>query len=159
MKQVWRLTVAMVGAALIGACALELTNTEAAREVARAAEPPGSVYIGWRVFQDRCARCHGSDATGGTGPNLLQRVPALGPRRFVDLVLRRYEWNLPAAQAGSEGAARDALIDALMRREAGAQAMPAWEGEPRVQAHIVDLHAYLVARSDGRQGPGRPAGP
>ena len=38
----------------------------------------------------------------------------------------------------------------------GAIQMPAWQGEPRVQAHIADLYAWLSARAQGTQGPGRP---
>jgi hypothetical protein len=34
---------------------------------------------------------------------------------------------------------------------------PALQGKPRVNAHIVDLYAYLAARAEGLQGPGRPA--
>jgi hypothetical protein len=34
--------------------------------------------------------------------------------------------------------------------------MPAWDGNPMVSAHIVDLYAYLSARAEGTQGPGRP---
>ena len=45
----------------------------------------------------------------------------------------------------------------MQRREA-ALTMPAWEGEPRVNAHIVDLYTYLSPRAEGTQGPGRPAG-
>ncbi|MDD3936131.1 hypothetical protein [Rhodoferax sp.] len=29
--------------------------------------------------------------------------------------------------------------------------------EPRVNAHIMDLYAYLWARAEGTQGPQRPA--
>jgi hypothetical protein len=43
-----------------------------------------------------------------------------------------------------------------MLRKDGAVAMPQWQGEPRVNAHIADLYAYLSARSNGTQGPGRP---
>ena len=43
-----------------------------------------------------------------------------------------------------------------MQRQQGALSMPAWQGEPRVNAHIMDLYAYLSARAEGRQGPGRP---
>jgi len=43
----------------------------------------------------------------------------------------------------------------LQRRE-GQLVMPAWESEPRVNAHIMDLYAYLSARALGSQGPGRP---
>jgi len=35
--------------------------------------------------------------------------------------------------------------------------MPAWQGEPRVNAQIVDLHAYVSARAQGTQGLDRPA--
>jgi hypothetical protein len=80
----------------------------------------------------------------------------MGSRRFVNLVLRRYDWSLPAGQANAESAAREALIDEILQRREEALAMPAWQGEPRVSAHIVDLYAYLSARADGTQGPDRP---
>jgi hypothetical protein len=48
------------------------------------------------------------------------------------------------------------LIDSVVERREGAVAMPEWQGEPRVNAHIADLYAYLVARSNGAQGAGRP---
>ncbi len=150
-------TAALVLVVLATGCAVELANTQPAKEVARAAAPPGSTVLGWRVFQDKCARCHGDSATGAMGVQLLERVRTLGPRRFVDLVLRRYEWTLPAAQASTEGAAREALVEAMLQRQAGNLTMPAWEGEPRVQAHIADLYAYLAARAEGTQGTGRPA--
>ena len=81
----------------------------------------------------------------------------MGPHQFTSLVLGRYDWSLPAAQAGGDSAAREALIDAIVQRKQGMLTMPAWEGEPRVSAHIVDLYAYVSARSQGTQGPGRPA--
>jgi hypothetical protein len=34
--------------------------------------------------------------------------------------------------------------------------MPAWQGEPVVNAHVMDLYAYLSARSEGRLAAGRP---
>ena len=149
-------------AALVGGCAVQWSNREPAQELAQelaqAARPPGSVYTGWRVFQDRCAACHGPAATGGTqAPDLLPRVREMGPRRFVGLVLRRYDWALPAAEARSEGAAREALIEGVLARRSGALSMPAWQTEPQVNAHIADLYAWLAARADGTQGPGRPA--
>lgn len=147
-----------IAALLLGGCAVEVQNRQPARELAELARPPGSVYTGWRVFQERCARCHGPAASGGANaPDLLPRVREMGPHRFVNLVLRRYEWNLPAALAGSEGAAREALVEGVLQRKEGALAMPAWQDEPRVNAHIADLYAYLSARAEGTQGPGRPA--
>ena len=98
-----------------------------------------------------------SAATGSAqAPDLLPRVHEMGPRRFVAVVLRRYEMSLPLPQAAGEGAAREALIEGLLQRREGALAMPAWEGEPRVNAHIVDMYAWLAARAEGTQGPGRP---
>lgn len=156
MKVAFTLASCTAASILLSACAVELQNTQAAKELARESSPPGSVYIGWRVFQDRCARCHGNDATGAEGPDLLPRVRDLGPRRFVDLVLRRYEWNVPTPESAPGSASTDALTDAILERKSGALTMPAWEGEPRVQAHIAELHAYLSARADGRAGTGRP---
>lgn len=148
---------ALVSALLLTGCAVEVQNTQPARELARLSEPPASVYVGWRVFQERCARCHGDAATGGAGgPNLLPIVREMGPRRFAGLVLNRYDWNLPPDQASRESAAQKALIEDILQRKEDAFVMPAWQGEPRVNAHITDLYAYLAARAEGSQGPGRP---
>ena len=98
----------LMAGGLLGGCAVEWQNREPARQLAKAAAPQGSVYGGWRVFQARCASCHGADAAGlpGAGPNLLERVSVLGERRFVGLVLNRYDWGLPPQQAD-----RNALVD------------------------------------------------
>ncbi len=149
---------ALAASALLGGCAVELQNRQAAQELKQSSAPQGSVYTGWRVFQDKCAACHGPDATGtANAPNLLTKVRDMGPRQFVNLVLRRYDWNLSKEQKSSEGAAREALIDSVVQRKTAPLAMPAWQSEPSVNAHIADLYAYLAARSDGTQGPGRPA--
>lgn len=142
----------------VAGCAIDVQNREAAREVAQRSKPAGSVYTGWRVFQDRCSSCHGLTATGGAGgPDLLPRVREMGPRQFTSLVLRRYDWGLPKAQVGQQDAAYEALIDDIVQRREGELAMPAWQDEPQVRAHIADLFAYLSARAEGSQGPGRPA--
>jgi cytochrome c5 len=153
---------AFASALLLAGCAVEtvvVQNQQAAQEVARLSRPPGSVYIGWRVFQNRCAGCHGAAATGAAGgPELLPRVRDMGSRQFVSLVLKRYDWNLPPEQASSQGAAREALIEDILQRKGNYMlTMPAWDGEPVVTAHIADLYAYLSARAQGTQGPGRPA--
>jgi hypothetical protein len=148
---------ALASALLLAGCAVEVQNTQPARELARLSEPPASIYIGWRVFQERCARCHGDAATGGPGgPGLLPIVRDMGPRRFTGLVLNRYDWNLPPDQASRESAAQKALIEDILQRKEDAFIMPAWQSEPRVNAHITDLYAYLAARAEGSQGPGRP---
>lgn len=141
----------------LAGCAVEVQNRQPRQELAELAKPPGSAYTGWRVFQERCAACHGPAANGtAVGPDLLPRIREMGPRRFVGVVLRRYDWNIPAAQAASEGAALDALIEQILQRNEGALTMPAWQGEPQVNAHIADLYAYLAARAEGTLGLGRP---
>lgn len=148
---------ALLSALLLGGCAVEVQNTQASQELKHLAQPAGSVYTGWRIFQDKCASCHGPAATGTAGaPDLLPRVREMGARQFVGLVLKRYDWNL-GAQANTEGTAREALIDDLVQRKGYVLTMPAWQGEPSVNAHIADLHAYLSARAQGAQGPDRPA--
>lgn len=149
---VWVITLALSG------CAVEWQNRQASLELARANASPGSVHAGWRVYQDRCASCHGPDATGNAvNPDLRVTMRAMGPRRFVDLVLRRYDWNLPAGASGRDDAARESLIDQVLQRQEPAMRMPAWRDEPQVSAHVMDLYAYLAARAEGTQGPGRPA--
>jgi len=142
----------------LAGCAVEVQNTQAAHELKQQAQPPGSVYAGWRVFQDKCARCHGPAAAGmGGAPDLLPRVREMGPRQFVGLVLKRYDWGLTPGQTSSTGTAWDAVVDDVMERRQVALTMPAWDGEPRVTAHVTDLYAYLSARAQGTQGAGRPA--
>ncbi|WP_342618375.1 c-type cytochrome [Rhodoferax sp. GW822-FHT02A01] len=146
---------ALLGCA--GDVGVTIENTQAAQEAARLSRPPGSIYTGWRVFQDRCASCHGPDATGtGRAPDLLPRVQQMGPRRFVGLVLKRYDWNLPPPSTTGSGPSADALIDDVLQRKEPVITMPAWEGNPSVSAHIADLYAYLSARAEGTQGKGRP---
>lgn len=46
-----------------------------------------------------------------------------------------------------------------MRRERGARnqiIMPAWSADPKVNAQVLDLFAYLLARVDGKLRPGEP---
>jgi mono/diheme cytochrome c family protein len=152
---------AAIAAGMVG-CALQVENLRPAEELAaQHNKPPGSVYLGWRVYAEKCATCHGA-AAGGTAqaPDLTTRMSDMSPRRFAHLVLVRYDLDDPASPArarGSDTAARDARIDDILQRRERPQQMPAWQGEPRVNAHILDLYAYLAARAEGRQGPGRPA--
>ena len=143
----------VLAAVVLAGCAVELRNAQPARELARSAEPLGSAYTGWRVCQQRCAGCHGSAVDdGGGAPNLLLRMQGLGPQRLVGLVLRRYESKLlPPGQ----GTARETLIDEIVERQRGALRMPAWQEEPLVSAHVMDLFVYRSARSEGRLGKGR----
>lgn len=78
----------------------------------------------------------------------------MNQRRFVNLVLRRYDWTISASEPEL---ARQALIEDVLTRRQGDVTMPAWEDEPSIKAHILDLYAYLRARAEGTLGPGRPA--
>lgn len=144
----------------LGGCVMAERPGTAARlpaSVALARADATSVYLGWRVFQERCARCHGPAATGSPqGPELLTRVGELGPRRFATLVLMRYDWDEAAARARDDAQAREALVDDVLQRRTRPLDMPAWQGEPQVQAHIQDLYEYLAARAAGTQGAGVP---
>ena len=137
---------------LLANCAAPPANIEPAPQAS-------ALYAGWRVFQANCAGCHGSDATGGAGPDLLPRVRGLGPRQFVDLLLARYEWANPPAQPVAASPERDAWVDDVVQRRRGALVIPAGPGGPRVNAYVADLYVWLSARAAGTQGPGRPAGP
>lgn len=141
------------------ACSVEWQNLQPARELARQqSAQAGNLYAGWRLFQDRCAGCHGVDAGGqGNAPDLRVRLRSLGSRSFASLVLNRYDWGLPGTPSTSDAPARDAWVDAVVQRQTGTVTMPAWRGEPGVSAHVMDLYAYLAARSEGTQGPDKPA--
>ena len=130
---------------------VEIQNREAARQLAREQRPPGSIYLGWRVFQDRCARCHGAAGSGTEqAPDLLPIVRTMSARQFTAVVLQRYEWG----QGGSSDI--ESRIDGVLQRREPPQQMPEWQGEPRVNAHIIDLFAYVSARAEGTQGSQRP---
>lgn len=119
-------------------------------------------YTGWRLFHTTCYGCHGVGAVGtDLAPNLVERVKTLTPRAFATKVLTSYRIVLPASEAKTEDrtAVRDAMIEEVMRRERGARGqiiMPAWEADPKVNPHVLDLFAYLSARADGKLGPGEP---
>jgi len=79
---------AIIAVLSLAGCAVEVQNTQAAHELKHQAQPPGSVYGGWRVFQDKCAHCHGPAATGMAGsPGLIPRRRDMGRRQFVGRVL------------------------------------------------------------------------
>ena len=149
--RIWHIGLLALAGALRQGCAIEVENLKPSRLFASERQPPGSVYTGWRVFQQRCASCHGQNANGGSGPDLLPIMRQLGPRRFAGLVLERYDWTRPAGQPREEW-----LEQAVQRRETTVS-MPAWQDQPPVHAHVMDLYAYLSARADGRQGLGQPA--
>jgi hypothetical protein len=142
--------------------------------VAHAAEPePGTykvekgrvdrnTYLGWKLFHTTCFTCHGRDATGtDVGPNLVERIKLMSPRDFATKVMTSYRIVVPYGDiSGDESTSyREAVIEEVMRKqrgEKGSVSMPAWESNPKVKPHILDLYAYLSARADGKLGPGKP---
>ncbi|MBL8381184.1 MAG: hypothetical protein JNM79_25170 [Burkholderiales bacterium] len=117
-------------------------------------------YAGWRVFHSACHACHGVGG-GGTdlAPNLLTRIGGMTPRAFAARVLASYRLVAPEDDTASGAATPDTMLEQIMRRERGSGArviMPAWESDPQVSPHVLDLYAYLSARADGRIGTGQP---
>jgi mono/diheme cytochrome c family protein len=106
---------------------------------------PPSAEEGRAIFALHCARCHGDAASGGAGgPPLRPAVQAMSEDAFAVKVLRRTHWRLPAAGAGSEGAARDAFVQGVLHLRQDDRAMPAWESEPEVASAVRSLHVYLA---------------
>jgi len=132
-------------------------SDDAVPSIARAIKDSNQIYLGWRVFQEKCSRCHGPDATGtAKAPNLLDRVKPMTQTSFIGTVLQRYKWILPAGEASAESGSPEVLIQGIAERQLGALVMPAWEHEPTVKAHVADLYDYLRARATGNLPPGPP---
>lgn len=118
-----------------------------------------ATYLGWRVFHSSCHGCHGVDATGtSVAPNLLERISRLSPRDFSIKVLSRYRLTVGAQAASGDDKTelREEMLRQVMTRERGDVLMPAWEQDPNVKPHLLDIYAYLRARADGVLAPGRP---
>jgi hypothetical protein len=121
-----------------------------------------NTYLGWKLFHTTCFTCHGRDATGtDVAPDLTLRIKSMNPRDFATKVMTSYRIIVPSGDmSGNESNGyRDAVIEEMLRKqrgEKGTVTMPAWESDPTVKPHILDLYAYLNARADGALGPGKP---
>jgi hypothetical protein len=141
----------------LASCTLKLSNTQPAREISAPLPVDGDLYAGWRVFHGKCSSCHGVAATGGDqGPDLLPLIREMNARQFAELVLKRYDLGSGATQGAKEQSTVETRIEEIMRRGEVPVEMPAWQSEPVVNAHIIDLYAYLSARADGKLDVGRP---
>ena len=137
-------------------CSMEFINARPARELH---PPPVAVnlYAGWRVFQAKCSQCHGTSAKGSDkAPNLLPIVRTMSSRHFAEMVLKRYDLGNGLVQGSEKKSTTDSYIDDILNRKEPPIAMPAWQGEPTVNAHILDLYAYLTARAEGKFSTERP---
>ncbi len=142
---------------LLSGCKTTFINVEPLRELHPSAAPVGNMYAGWRVFQDKCSSCHGMAATGSErAPDLLLAVRDMAPRQFIALVLKRYDLGTGVIQGSQDQSTIDTRIDDIMRRGETPIEMPGWQSEPAVNAHILDLYAYLSARAEGQLSAGRP---
>ena len=118
-----------------------------------------ATYRGWQVYHSSCHTCHGVDATGTTvAPSLVERLQYLSEHDFAIKVITSYRIVLDSqsAQADDSTAVREAMAAEVMKREHGELVMPAWQNDPTVRPHLIDLYAYLKARSDGALGTGKP---
>ena len=142
---------------LIVGCSMEFINARPAREL----QPPPvavNLYAGWRVFQAKCSNCHGESAKGSDkAPNLLPIVRTMSSRHFAEMVLKRYDLGNGLVQGLEKKSTTDAYIDDILVRKEPPIEMPAWQGEPTVNAHILDLYTYLTARAEGKFSTERPA--
>jgi hypothetical protein len=119
-------------------------------------------FTGWRLFHSSCHGCHGVDALGtDVAPNLLDRVGLLTPRAFVTKVLTSYRIVLFDADTNAidSANARESMTNEVLQQGRHGRikvVMPAWEGNPSVNPHVLDIFAYLSARADGKLGVGKP---
>jgi len=117
-------------------------------------------YAGWFTYHLSCHMCHGQDASGtDVAPNLKQSLKTMTQEQFANIVLGRYRILDAPAEGPPDEAERKAIIDEVLQHRRGVLgrlAMPVWNTDPGMKPHILDLYAYLKARSDGALGPGRP---
>jgi mono/diheme cytochrome c family protein len=107
------------------------TGAEAGQAAGEAGggQASGDIVNGWKQYEANCSRCHGQDALGSAlAPDLRQSVKGrLGREDFIQVVTNgRSEKGMPGFKAQLD------------------------------RQKVEDILAYLVARSTGQLGPGRP---
>jgi hypothetical protein len=118
-----------------------------------------ATFRGWRAYHSACHACHGVDGIGtSVAPSLVNSVQALTAKQFSIKVITSYRIVLGASEVRGDDqtALRERFAEEILRRERGDLVMPAWEQNPTVRPHVLDLYAYLRARADGALGPGKP---
>jgi mono/diheme cytochrome c family protein len=117
-------------------------------------------YAGWFIYHLSCFMCHGQDAMGSdVAPDLRKSMKTMSQIQFANKVLVRYRiLGIPGGPPTE--ALRDSVRDEVLhqrRGPAGTLRMPVFPDDPGMKPHVLDLYAYLKARSDNAIGPGRPA--
>ena len=117
-------------------------------------------YAGWFTYHLSCHMCHGQDASGtDVAPDLRKSLKTMTQVQFANKVLARYRILGPSPEVPPDEASRKSLTDEVLQKrrgERGRLVMPVWLADPGMKPHVLDLYAYLKARSDGAIGPGRP---
>ena len=117
-------------------------------------------YAGWFTYHLSCHMCHGQDASGSdVAPDLRQSLKTMTQVQFANKVLARYRILGPSPNVPPNEASRKSLDEEVLqqrRGERGRVEMPVWLADPGMKPHVLDLYAYLKARSDGAIGTGRP---
>jgi mono/diheme cytochrome c family protein len=119
-----------------------------------------ATFRGWLVYHSACHTCHGIDAIGTeVAPSLVERVKDLSAKQFTIKVITSYRivFGSGEVRGDDKTAVRERFAEEALRRERGDLVMPAWEHNPDVQPHVLDLYAYLRARADGALAPGVPS--
>lgn len=117
-------------------------------------------YRGWLTYQIACRSCHGPDATGSRiAPDLRRSLATMNMAEFSNKVRTRYRVSLGLTESLLSDPARQAALAEIERQTRGEwkdAVMPAWQSDAAIDERVLDLHAYLRARSEGALGPGQP---
>jgi methanol metabolism-related c-type cytochrome len=146
MQFEWRLYFAfafvLCGAMMMQAVESRAQETAAAADeekpykVAEDGTTDWATFSGFRRYNSVCHTCHGPDGVGSTfAPALTDSMKRLNYEQFFEVVVN----------------GRSNVNTAVQRQ------MPAFGLDPNVMCYLDDIYAYLVARSDGVVGRGRPA--
>ena len=106
------------------------TSEVEAGEGPASGQTSGDVMNGWKQYEANCSRCHGQDALGSAiAPDLRQSV---------------------------KGTVNQAVFLQVVKDGRAEKGMPPFA--ELLAQQIQDIYAFIVARSTGKLGPGRPRG-
>lgn len=118
-------------------------------------------FRGWVTYHIACSSCHGKDAMpNGLAPDLLKTIRTMPRQDFATKVLSRYRVNLGLTESLFSDTLRQSVLAGVEPPDSPDEvspAMPAWQTDTVVSGRVLDLYAFLKARSDGALGKGRPA--